>query len=375
MFEYLVVGAGFAGSVCARELAEYGCRVLLIDQRTHIGGNAFDEYDDAGILVHRYGAHIFHTKSERVWSYLSRFTTWRRYEHRVRAVVNGYLLPIPINLETLSVFARGMTAPLRQVTREDAIRWLDAQRVPCAHPRNAEEQSLATVGRALYEALIKPYTRKQWGRDPVELDASVTARIPIRFDDEDRYFADATHQGIPTDGYTRLFHRLIDHPRIKLMLNTSFEDIRHAGLHEAVIYTGPIDQFFGYRFGRLPYRSARFEFVRLNKAFAQACGVINYPGSGASWTRSIEFKHLTGQDHVHTTVAYEIPSATGEPFWPVPSPESRAVAADYRALAAAKAPEVSFCGRLGSYQYLDIDQAVGSALALSSRVITARKGL
>ena len=334
MIDYVIVGAGFAGSVCAERLAWAGHQVLVIDRRSHIGGNAYDEYDNAGILVHRYGAHVFHTNSREVWEYLSRFTAWRPYEHRVLSHVNGQLLPVPINQTTLESFGG--------------------------------DEHLAR------QALYEPYTRKQWG--PVyadHLSSTVLARVKVRADREDRYFTD-TYQAMPLYGYTRMFQRMLDSPQIRVWLEHDFGDLvagqwPRTGLHELgdpeIIYTGPIDEYFGYRFGRLPYRSARFELCTLAEERHQLVGVVNYPAADVPYTRVIEFKHLTGQEHPQTTIAYEYPQAAGEPYWPVPTAASAALYQRYEELAR-QTPRVHFVGRLGTYRYLDIHQVVAQALKL-----------
>src|SRR5947199_1185768 len=253
-YDYLIVGAGFAGSVLAERLAsQHGARVLLMDRRPHIGGNAYDEPNEAGILYHKYGPHIFHTNSEQVWNYLSQFTEWRPYEHRVRAFVRGKLVPIPINRTTLNLLF-----DLDLTTDAEAADYLASRAEPVDEVRTSEDVVINAVGQELYELFFRGYTRKQWGLDPSQLDASVAARIPIRSDDEDRYFTDA-FQAMPRDGYTRLFERLLESPRIDVRLSTDFAAVRDRVDHELLVYTGPVDDYFGHRFGRLPYRSLHFE--------------------------------------------------------------------------------------------------------------------
>lgn len=339
-FDYLIVGAGFAGSVCAERLASAGKTVLLIDQRNHIGGNAFDYYDEAGILVHKYGPHIFHTNSEAVFDYLSAFTEWRPYQHLVEAEIGGGRprVPMPINRTTLAAFDGDL--------------------------------------EAAFEALIRPYTRKQWGCEPEELDPAVLARVKVRDSDDDRYFQDV-YQFMPLHGYTRLFERLTAHPRIKILLKASYREILPVlkdgwASETAVIYTGPIDEYFDYRFGKLPYRSARFElntFTGANGGFVDTVGVINIPSADVGFTRVTEFKRLTGQEHPNTTLCFEYPTAAGDPFWPIPKPENAALYQRYRELLRNVA-DLYFCGRLGTYAYLNIDQVVAQALKLSTRLLT-----
>jgi UDP-galactopyranose mutase len=294
-FDYLIVGAGFAGSVLAERLAnESGKGVLICDKRSHVGGNAYDHYDDNGVLVHRYGPHIFHTNSKMVFEYLSRFTEWRPYEHRVLASVDGQLLPIPINLDTVN---RLYGLQLTSFELESFFQSVAEKR---AQVLTSEDVVVNRVGRDLYEKFFRGYTRKQWGLDPSELDASVTARIPTRTSRDDRYFTD-THQAMPLNGYTRMFERMLANPRIKIMLNTDYREIAHQIPHDQMIYTGPIDAYFDHCHGKLPYRSLEFRHETLHTPRHQAVGTVNYPNEHA-YTRITEFKHLTGQEHPKTSV-------------------------------------------------------------------------
>ncbi|HYD76103.1 UDP-galactopyranose mutase [Ramlibacter sp.] len=354
-FDYLVVGAGFAGSVLAERLASVlGQRVLLVDKRPHIGGNAYDRHDDAGLLVHPYGPHIFHTNSEDIFQYLSQFTRWRPYQHRVLASVDGQLLPMPINLDTInrlyglnlsSFEVEGFLASLAE--KKDEI-------------RTSEDVVVGKIGRELYNKFFRGYTRKQWGLDPSELDASVTSRVPTRTNRDDRYFADH-FQAMPLHGYTRMFERMLAHPNIKVMLNTDYRDIVGLLPWKHMIYTGPIDDFFDCRFGKLPYRSLQFEHVNLPQEQFQPVGTVNYPND-YGYTRISEFKHITGQRHPTTSVVYEYPCAEGDPYYPVPRPENAQLYKRYEA-EAEKLPNVTFVGRLATYRYYNMDQVVGQALA------------
>jgi UDP-galactopyranose mutase len=359
-FDYLIVGAGFAGSVLAERLARVADkRVLLIDKRSHIGGNAYDHYDEAGVQVHRYGPHIFHTNAREVFDYLSRFTEWRPYEHRVRASVDGQLLPIPINLDTVN----GLYGLRLSSSEVDGFFNAVAERRD--HVKTSEDVIVNRVGRELYEKFFRNYTRKQWGMDPSELDAQVTARVPVRTNRDDRYFTD-TYQAMPRAGYTRMFERMLAHRNIKVLLNTSYEEIADEVAYGELIYTGPIDEFFGYRYGRLPYRSLRFQFETVEAAQVQPVAVINYPNDHA-YTRCTEFKHLTGQVHPKSTLVYEFPQAEGDPYYPVPKAENAALYQQYRALADAT-PGVHFVGRLGTYKYYNMDQVTAQALTLFSKL-------
>ncbi|HYY55575.1 MAG TPA: UDP-galactopyranose mutase [Candidatus Dormibacteraeota bacterium] len=365
MVDYLIVGAGFAGSVLAERLAsQAGKRVLLIDRRDHIGGNAYDHYDEAGVLVHRYGPHIFHTNSERVFRYLSQFTEWRRYEHRVLAAVGGKLLPMPINLDTVNRLY-GLS-----LTSDELARFFERVAEPVAHARTSEEIVVSRVGRALYETFFRGYTRKQWGLDPSELDASVAARIPVRLDRDDRYFSD-TYQAMPKDGYTRMFERMLAHPNITVLTKTEFKAARTAFAYGEVIYTGPVDEYFDHCFGKLPYRSLEFRFVTLPVERHQPVGTVNYPDEAVPYTRVTEFKHLTGQRNSRTSVVYEYPRASGDPYYPIPRPENAFLYKRYEALAQST-PGVTFVGRLGTYRYYNMDQVVAQALATFDRIAGAK---
>jgi UDP-galactopyranose mutase len=357
-FDYLIVGAGFAGSVLAERLARVdGQRVLIIDKRPHIAGNAYDHHDEAGVLVHRYGPHIFHTNAREVLDYLSQFTDWRPYQHRVKASVDGQLLPIPINLDTVNTLY-GLSLSVHEVEG-----FFNAAAEPRDHIRTSEDVIVSRVGRELYEKFFRNYTRKQWGVDPSELDAQVTARVPVRTNRDDRYFTD-TYQVMPRRGYTRMFERMLDHPNIHVMLNTSFAEIRDEIDYGAVIYTGPIDEYFDYCYGKLPYRSLQFVFETFEVPQVQPVAVINYPNE-QPYTRVTEFKHLTGQIHPKTTVVYEYPQGEGDPYYPVPRPENATLYQRYKALADAT-PGVHFVGRLGTYKYYNMDQVTAQALTLFS---------
>jgi len=360
MFDYLIVGAGFAGSVMAERLAaDAGKKVLLIDKRSHIGGNAYDHHDDAGILVHKYGPHIFHTNSREVFEYLSRFTEWRPYQHRVQAWVDGQLLPIPINLDTVNRLY-GL-----KLTSFEVAKFFESLAEPRNTIRTSEDVIVSKVGRELYEKFFRNYTRKQWDLDPSELDAAVTARVPVRTNRDDRYFND-TYQAMPLHGLTRMFERMLSHPNIKVLLNANYREVQKCLPHDEVIYTGPVDEFFDNRYGRLPYRSLDFKFETLNKECHQPVAVINYPNENL-YTRVTEFKHLTGQEHQKTTLVFEYPRASGDPYYPIPRPENGELYRKYQMLAMTT-PGVHFVGRLATYKYYNMDQVVAQALTLYSKL-------
>ena len=359
-FDYLIVGAGFAGAVLAERLARVaGQRVLIVEKRSHIGGNAHDRYDDHGVLIHPYGPHIFHTNSADIRDYLSAFTAWRPYEHRVLASVDGQLLPIPINLDTVNrLYGMNLTA-------FEMAGWFEGVAEKTAHVRNSEDVIVNKVGRELYNKFFRGYTRKQWGLDPSELDASVTARVPTRTNRDDRYFTD-TFQAIPLHGYTRLFENMLNHPNIKVLLNTDYHEVVDMIPWRHMVYTGPIDAFFDFRHGPLPYRSLRFEHRNVPVERFQAVGTVNYPNEQA-FTRISEFKHITGQQHPTTSVVYEYPTAEGEPYYPVPRPENAALYRRYEADAEART-DVTFVGRLATYKYYNMDQVVAQALTAFKRL-------
>src|SRR5215218_5352123 len=364
VFDWLVVGAGFAGSVIAERLAsQRDEKVLLIDRRPHIGGNAYDTYDRAGVLIHQYGPHIFHTNSQAVFDHLSQFTDWRPYEHRVLAEVDGTQVPIPINLTTINRLY-GLS-----LTSAELEGWFAARAEPVAEIRTAEDVVVSTVGRELYEKFFRGYTRKQWGVEPAALDKAVTARVPTRTNTDDRYFGDK-YQYMPKAGYTRMFERMLDHPNIKIMLDTDYRDIEDFVPYRELIWTGPVDEFFDYQFGPLPYRSLEFRFETHPTEVFQPVGTVNYPND-YDYTRITEFKHLTGQRHAMTTVVYEYPRAEGDPYYPIPRPDNAERYKAYEALAE-QTPNVHFAGRLATYRYYNMDQVVAQALTVWQRIRSAR---
>ncbi|MEH1806892.1 UDP-galactopyranose mutase [Nostoc sp.] len=359
VFDYLVVGAGFSGSVIAERLATQGKKVLVVDKRNHIGGNAYDHYNDDGILVHKYGPHIFHTNSREVFEYLSRFTQWRSYEHRVLASVDGQLVPIPINLDTINKLY-GMN--LNSFEVEEFYKSLAE---PVENIRTSEDVVVSKVGRVLYEKFFRNYTRKQWGLDPSELDKSVIARIPTRTNRDDRYFTD-TYQAMPLHGFTRMFDNMLNHPNIKVMLNTDYQEIQKAIPCREMVYSGPVDEYFDYRYGKLPYRSLDFKHETHNTSVFQAAPVINYPNEQL-YTRVTEFKYLTGQEHSKTSIVYEFPKAEGDPYYPVPRSENQEIYKKYKVLAD-ETPGIYFVGRLATYKYYNMDQCVAQALSVYKQI-------
>jgi UDP-galactopyranose mutase len=358
--DIVIVGAGFAGAVSARVLAEAGMQVIVIEKRAHISGNAHDMYDKDGVLIHPYGPHIFHTNSKRIVEWLSQFTNWRFYEHRVLACVENQLLPIPINRTTLNCLYE------QDLDEAGAEAWLERVRVPRDPINTSEDVVLNSVGRDLCEKFFRGYTRKQWGLDLSELSAGVAARIPTRTNDDDRYFTD-TYQLMPADGYTAMFNRMLDHPNITVQLGTDYFALRNNIKAKHTVYTGPIDAFFDYRFGKLPYRSLSFEHQHFSDQYQiQPVGTVNFPNEHA-YTRITEFKHLTGQKHLGTSIVREYPQAEGDPYYPIPRPENEEIFKKYLSLAG-EIKKVSFVGRLAQYRYYNMDQVVASALNASNDI-------
>jgi UDP-galactopyranose mutase len=360
MFDYLIVGAGFAGSVLAERLAsQLNKKVLIIDKRNHIGGNAYDHYNEDGILVHKYGPHIFHTNSKDVFEYLSKFTEWRSYEHRVLASVDGQQVPMPINLDTINKLY-GLNLTSFEVEQFFKDRAENVESV-----KTSEDVVVSKIGRELYEKFFKHYTRKQWGMDPSELDASVTARVPTRTSRDDRYFTD-TYQAMPLHGYTKMFEKMLSHPNIKIMLNTDYHELEGVIPYQEIIFTGPVDEYFDYIYGKLPYRSLEFKHETHNTETFQKAPVVNYPNEHL-YTRITEFKYLTGQEHKKTSIVYEFPRAEGDPYYPIPKPENGELYRKYKTLADST-PGVHFVGRLATYKYYNMDQVVAQALTLFNKI-------
>ncbi len=352
--DFLIVGCGFAGAVLAERIASVlGKRVLLIDRREHVGGNAFDCCDDTGLLLHKYGPHIFHTDDEAVFRYLSSFTRWRFYEHRVLTCVDGRLLPFPINLDTINGFF-GLS-----LTSEEAERFLEERRLKIDQPRNLEEFILSQVGRELYEKFYRGYTTKMWGMDPKKLSPEIVGRIPVRTTRDDRYFTDR-YQFMPAEGYTRLFERMLDSDLIEVATGVDFSQVRGHVAWERLIYTGPIDEYFDYCFGVLPYRSLKFRFEVRDCRWYQPAAVVNYPNDH-DYTRITEYKHITGQVHDKTVVSYEFPTWEGEPYYPVLNRENMELYGKYRKLADEE-KGVTFVGRLAEYRYYTMEEVVRRSL-------------
>ena len=360
-YDIVIVGAGISGATLAERYAsQQNKKVLVIEKRDHIGGNCYDYYDEAGILVSKYGAHLFHTNYEDVWEYVNRFSSWQKYEHRVISSVDGKLVPVPVNITTVNELL-GLTIS----SEEEMKQWLDENTKQIDNPQNSEEMALSLVGPVLYEKMFEHYTEKQWNKHPKELAASVIGRIPVRTNFEDRYFSDK-YQAIPSEGYTKLFEKLLDHPNITVKLDTDyFENKEQLEGFEKLFFTGPIDHFFGYKYGKkLQYRSIKFVFETYDTEFFQTNSVVNYPNEH-DYTRIVEYKHITGQKHAKTTISKEFPTWEGEPYYPVPSKENLELFEKYQQEANnVEKDNIYFVGRLANYKYFNMDQAFKNALEL-----------
>ncbi len=371
--QYLVVGAGFTGAVVAEQIAaRTNSTVLVVDCRDHVAGNAHDARDPGGLLYHVYGPHIFHTNADRIWQYLSGFTGWRPYEHRVLGLIDGRHVPIPFNLTSLDIlFPVGEATALRDML---IATYGYGSRVPIQQLMRADDRRIGDLARYIYERVFLGYTVKQWGVDPTALSPSVLARVPVHVSYDDRYFQD-TYQAIPTDGYTAMIGRMLDHPAIAVSLATDFRDLGPIDRYRAVVYTGQIDEFFDYTYGPLPYRSLHFDMRVYSQRQHQLVGQVNYPND-QDFTRITEMSHLTGEWSDRTLVAVEYPRqhVPGKtiPYYPVPNDDNNDLHRRYVELAKAEAPNVVFAGRLGEYRYYNMDQAVAAALVTAKKVLEKR---
>jgi UDP-galactopyranose mutase len=363
-YDYLIVGAGLSGCVFAERISsQLNKNVLIVDTRDHIGGNCYDFHNDDGILVHKYGPHWFHTNDKNIFDYLSQFTTWRHHDHKVRSFIAGQLLPFPINRDTINQLYN-----LDLKTSQDVEEFYNSVRVKeITIPRNSEEVIISQVGWDLYDKFYRNYTIKQWALNPTHLEASITSRIPIRTNDDDRYFCDL-YQGVPEDGYTALFKRMMASKNIRVVLQTDYKKIMKSVTFKKMIFTGSIDYYFDYKFGILPYRSLRFEHQTLDMEYYQPYQQINYPND-YDYTRIVEWKHATGQKHPKTTITKEYPcqqDASNEKLYPIITRENLDKLKKYKA-EAAKIKNVIFCGRLAEYRYYNMDQVVGRVLSIFER--------
>jgi UDP-galactopyranose mutase len=359
--DILIIGAGISGAVLAERYATIGKKVLIIEKRNHIAGNCYDYVDENGILVSKYGAHLFHTNDESVWEYVIKFSEWYPWEHKVIARVGDKTVPIPVNITTVNeLFGTSIT------NEEEMKTWLEEHRSPIAQPSNGEEAVLSRVGPILYEKMFKHYTKKQWDKYPAELDASVLERIPVRTNFDDRYFSD-TYQVLPRGGYTQLFENILDHPNIEVLLETDYFDVKDQySNYEKLFYTGPVDRFFEFKHSlleKLEYRSINFVSETVDAEFFQENSVVNYPGTEVDFTRIIEYKHFGNQKSDKTTIVKEFTVDEGEPYYPVPNPRNQEIYARYKA-EADQLTDIYFVGRLANYKYFNMDQAFKNALDL-----------
>jgi UDP-galactopyranose mutase len=362
--DLLICGAGPVGCAIARQAADIlNWRVMIVEKRNHVGGNCYDEYHPSGVMIHRYGPHYFRTNNPSLLAFLSRFTEWIPGNYIVKSFTRGEHFPFPINLDTLEQFFK------RSFTPETAQNFLESIAEKIAEPQNSEEFVLSRVGREMYEAFYKGYTIKQWDRHPAMLDASVCGRIPVRFNRDNRY-VDHEFQVTPKEGFTALFKNMIDHPNISVLLQTDFQWLRtFIKPRFATVYSGPIDEYFGYRFGKLPWRSLEFNFQEFPQEFYQSCVQINYPND-FEYTRTVEIKHVTGQNICKTVVSYEYPRSIGDPYYPVPAKENEILYQKYRELAIKEElnSNVFFVGRLAAYRYYNTDQVLEEALQTFSKI-------
>jgi len=370
-YDIIIVGAGISGATIAERYAtKLNKKVLVLEKRDHIGGNCYDYYDEAGILISKYGAHLFHTNHDDVWEYVHKFSDFSKYEHKVLGKVDGKLVPIPVNITTVNAL---IGTNIKNEEEMDA--WLSENQIKNDNPKNGREAALARVGEKLYEKIFKNYTKKQWNKYPEELDASVLNRIPVRNNFDDRYFSDK-YQGQPVEGYTKLFEKMLSHPNITVKLNTDFFDIKDTLTgYEKLFYTGPIDKYFDYKYAKeahLEYRSLRFQFETYNKEYFQQNSVINYPNE-ENFTRIVEYKYFTGQKHPKTTISKEFSvdyePEINEPYYPVPNPKNGEIFSKYQKDAQdLEKNGVYFVGRLANYKYFNMDEAFKNALDLFYKI-------
>lgn len=359
--DILIIGAGISGAVLAERYASIGKKVLILEKRNHIAGNCYDYIDENNILVSKYGAHLFHTNDESVWNYVNQFSDWYPWEHKVIARVDDKTVPIPVNITTVNKLFN-----ITITTEEEMKTWLEEHRSPIAKPSNGDEAVLSRVGPVLYEKMFKHYTKKQWDKYPMELDASVLERIPVRTNYDDRYFSD-TYQALPKGGYTQLFENILNNPNIEIRLETDYFDVKDQYKeYKKLFYTGPVDRFFEFKHSlmeKLEYRSINFVSETVDAKFFQENSVVNYPGTEVDYTRIIEYKHFGNQKSDKTTIVKEFTVDEGEPYYPVPNPRNQEIYARYKT-EAEKLIDVHFVGRLANYKYFNMDQAFKNALEL-----------
>lgn len=369
--DILIIGAGISGATLAERYANAGKKVLIIEKRDHIAGNCYDHYDQNGILVSKYGAHLFHTIDDEVWEYVNRFAEWYPWEHRVIARVDGKTVPIPVNISTVNILFDE-----KLETEDDMKQWLEQNRLSFDQPTNGEEAVLNRVGPVLYDKMFKHYTKKQWDKYPAELHASVLERIPVRSNYDDRYFSDK-YQALPKGGYTKVFESMLDHPNITVLLNTDYFDVKdqYEG-YEKLFYTGPVDRFFEFEeelTEKLEYRSINFVTEHIDAEYYQENSVVNYPGREVDFTRIVEYKHFGNQKSDKTSIVKEYTVDEGDPYYPVPNEKNQLIYEKYKAKAD-QLTDVYFVGRLANYKYFNMDQAFKNALDLYKTLEHAKAG-
>ena len=365
-YQNLIVGAGISGAVLARLLAERGESVLLIERRTHIGGNCFDYQDANGINIHKYGPHIFRTDNEEIWQFLSRFTAWHNYTHKVRAIIDGKEVPVPFNFTSIDILFDTQKA---KIFKEKLLSvYGENKEIPILELKKSADTTLQELAKFIYEKIFYHYTLKQWGFKPEELGGDALSRVPVYTSYYDGYFTEK-YQAIPQNGYTKMFENILNHPNIKIKLNTDFKNLKNIK-YEKLFYSGPIDEFFDYKLGALPYRSLSFEIKTLPQKQFQSVAVVNYTGQEA-YTRITEFKHFLGQQTESTTVAYEYPSAFNlggnERYYPIPKQENIELYKQYLELAK-KEKNIYFVGRLGAYQFYSMQSAISAVFELIKKI-------
>jgi UDP-galactopyranose mutase len=361
-YDYCIAGAGFSGSVMAERIARVlKKKVIIVEKHNHVGGHVYDNYDNYGVLVQIYGPHIFHTKYKEVWEYISNFTKWNIYHHEVIGLIDGKNVPIPFNLNTLHELYPSTLAPKLETKLIDKYGF--GKKVTVLELKKSDDNDLKELGDYVYNKVFLNYTIKQWNLKPEELSPSVTGRVPVFISRDNRYFQDP-YQGMPASGFTPIFNRLLDDKNISILLNTDFLDIKDEIDYKHLIFTGPIDSYFNFKYGKLPYRSLDFEWIHLDKEYYQEIGVINYPND-YQFTRITEFKHLTGQKIAGTTIIKEYPKECDIekdiPYYPIPRDENQELYKKYED-AAKRTENVIFLGRLATYNYYNMDSAIYNAL-------------
>jgi UDP-galactopyranose mutase len=361
----LIIGSGISGCVLAERYANIkNYKVTLIEKRGHLGGNCYDYINDIGIRINKYGPHYFRTNDEEVWKYIRNFSTWVPFEAKCLSIVDGKKVPIPVNIDTINLLF-----DLKLSTEKEIKDWLSKETENILEPKNSEESALKRVGKKLYEKMFKNYTIKQWDKNPKELDASIMDRIPIRFNHDDRYFTDK-YQMYPTSGYTKVFENMLNHPNISIKLNTNWNDVKNIiNNYEKIFFTGKIDEYFEEKFGKLEYRSLRFEEQNIDKEFFQDTVQENYPDINVSFTRIVEYKYQTKQKNLKTTIVKEFPTWEGDPYYPVSTESNKILYKKYQdETELLKNDNIYFVGRLANYKYLNMDQTIKNALEIFTKL-------